>query len=93
MNKYIKEMLVELKIFDSQFVKDPKDIDSEKVLRITGYDYIIDDKGLSQEEINTALLAKQTKFLRTIKNIALFYFWITIIGMIAYLLYLCLILA
>lgn len=86
-------MLVELKIFDSQFVKDPKDIDSEKVLRITGYDYIIDDKGLSQEEINTALLAKQTKFLRTIKNIALFYFWVTIIGMIAYLLYLCLILA
>ena len=90
MDKYIKEMLVELKIFDSQFVKNLSEADQDKVLRIGGYNYIIDDKGLTPEEINTALLAKQTKFLRTIKNIALFYFWITIIGIFIYMFYLCL---
>jgi len=93
MNKYIKEILVELKIYDSKITKNPKEADPEKVLRIGADYHIIDEKGLTPEEINMLLLAKQTKFIRTIKNIALFYFWITIIGMIAYLLYLCLILA
>lgn len=84
-------MLVDLKIYDSQFTKNPEKADPGKLLKIYGYDYIIDDRGLTNEEIGVALLAKQTKFLRTIKNIALFYFWITMIGAIAYIFYLLLI--
>lgn len=89
MNKYLRDMLVDLEVYELEVIKivEVEEHAPEDVIKKDGYNYILNDKGLTPEEVNTALLAKQTKFIRTIKNIALFYFWGSIAAAVIYLIY------
>jgi len=82
MNKYIEGMLIDLEIFNRKYVEALENSDESKKI----YKCIIDDNGLAPDEIHTALLAKQAMFLRTIKNILLFFLWLTLIGIGLYIL-------
>lgn len=75
MNKILADLIVKTGLFTQCFVetkKIPADVPKEDRAE-AGY-YYIDDAGLSDEELNTALMAKQTLYLRTIKNILMFIF-------------------
>jgi hypothetical protein len=88
MSKYLKNMLVNLKIYELELVGDRSKYSPDEIIEKTGYYYKINDKNLTPKEINTAILAKQASFLKTIKNIALFYFCLTVSVISIYLIYL-----
>lgn len=50
----------------------------ERILSFDGYTYLLEDK--TDEEIKITLLAKQTLYLKTIRNIIIFFFIMWLIG-------------
>jgi len=92
MNQYVRDLLIDIDIYDTESVQDTSKYSPDELIQKDGYNYILNDRGLTPDEIKIALLAKQIKFMKTIKNIILFYFWCTIVAggiyIIYYLLYL-----
>lgn len=73
-------------IYKLEFIKKDAELPEGDVITNDGYKYVVDTKGIPDEEINTILLAKQTLHLRSIKNILVFFFmtWIISALIIAY---------
>ena len=84
MNQHLKDMLLKLDVF-KRFDVPQEQVDQIKPEELrrdvdSGKFFVIYDDGLTPEEIKTMLLAKQTMYIKTIKNIALFYFIISLLG-------------
>ena len=73
---YISEMLSELGIIEKKVIKKANitdEIKSEVARDIDGNYCLYDNKGLSEDEIKLAILLKQVLFIKTIKNLVLFF--------------------
>lgn len=81
-NTYVKELISQAGVYKSEVIA-PNDTDKyqkEEVQVIDGCHCHISDNDIPDEEVNTALLAKQTSYLKTIKNILLFFLIIWLLG-------------
>jgi uncharacterized beta-barrel protein YwiB (DUF1934 family) len=56
--------------------------DQEEIYEKDGHSYLIYDTELSSDEINTALLAKQTKEINMIRNRISFFIGVTILSIL-----------
>lgn len=68
-------------IFKSDHVKkaEMKNYPPEKIIKDDIYHYVVEDYGMTDDEVKIALLAKQVINTRTIKNIVVFNFVISIL--------------
>jgi hypothetical protein len=81
--KFLIDLLVDAGIYDLEVIHpDQEGNVSEGTIVKDGYNYRLNDKGLTDEEIRTSLLAKQTIYIRTIKNIAIYFLVFSIIGVL-----------
>jgi len=74
-SKYVKNLVASTGVYNLNSVVSDNEgnFPPGEIIKKDGYNYMLDEKGLTDEEVNTALLAKQTNYLKTIKNIAVFY--------------------
>lgn len=83
MSDYLKGLLVDTEVFTSEFVKPDQDGNlPEGTFKKDGYDYILTNQDLTNDEIKIALLAKQTLFLKGIKRTALSILWLIAVSII-----------
>lgn len=93
MNQFVKDMLIDQKIYDLEFVQDTSKYDPEELIQMDGYNYKFNDRGLTSDEVKIALLAKQNKTLLAIKNILMFYLCCSLTAAGIYIIYLLYILS
>ena len=80
-SNYVKCLVESAGVFNMESIAADQDgnFPQGEIITKGGYSYLLDDKGLTDDEVNTALLALQTKHLETIKNIVLTYFILSLI--------------
>lgn len=73
-------LLIKADALDARYVEptEIKKYSPEQLIEIDGYAYVVEDK--TDDEITTTLLAKQTIYLKTIRNIIIFFFVMWLIG-------------
>lgn len=83
--KQLTNLLADLEIIKKDFIRaeDITDDMQDKVVKEEHYHYIYEDK-LSDEDKKLALLATQTKDIRSIKNILKFFVILTVIAIVVY---------
>lgn len=86
-SKFTNILLEETGVLKSTIIskKEAKDYPEQRIRRTTDFNYLIEDK--PDKDIELSLLAKQTLYLRTIKNILLFFFILSIASGIIGLMY------
>ena len=70
-NSMLKTLLCSAEIFKSDHIKkaEVKNYPPEKIMKDEVYHYVVEDYGLTDEEIKIALLAKQVIYTKTIRNV------------------------
>lgn len=70
--KFLIDLLVDAGIYDLEVVHpDQEGNVPEGTIEKDGYNYRLDDKGLTDDDVRTSLLAKQTIYIRTITILTL----------------------
>lgn len=84
-SKIVKELVSNAELFHMELVTPDAEgnIPSGAEQYRDGYYYILHDNGLTDDEVKIGLLAKQTLYLKTIKNILVFSLVMWILGIIA----------
>jgi hypothetical protein len=70
MNNKLKYLITETGIFEKRLIK-PEEratVSEDNIIKLGVYTYIIDDKGMTNEDVKIALMAKQTLNIKAIKN-------------------------
>ena len=87
MNEYVRDLLVDAEVFELENVQpDQEGNVPEGTIKKDEYNYKLNDRNLNEDEIKLALLAKQTLYIKTIKNIAIYFLVFSITGIICALL-------
>ncbi len=84
MNKELKSLISKTGIFEKHFIGpgEENSAPEDNIIKQDGYTYVIEDKGMTDEEVKIALLTKQTINTQTIKNTVVFGLVISIISVI-----------
>lgn len=87
-NLGLKNLLSATGVYEKKFIKQDEvaKYPQETIIKQDGYTYTINDRGLTDEEVNTALLAKQTLCLQSIKTMVTVVFVMSIVSVVASLL-------
>lgn len=82
MNGKLKELLLDAGVFSRYGLtkEEASQIPEGELHHDEGGEYYIHNEGLTNEEINTMLLAKQTLNIKTIKNILVFYLIVSLLA-------------
>lgn len=75
MQKQTKLLLADLGIYEKKFVPldEISDDNKDQIIKSEGYNYIIDNKGLSAGETQLLLFSKQTMYLKSIASMLKFF--------------------
>lgn len=87
-NVELKNLVSATGVFEKRFIK-PEEVSTlppESIIKQDGYTYVINDRGLTESEVNTALLAKQTLHLQSIRTMVTVVFVMSIVSVVASLL-------
>lgn len=70
-NNMLKTLLCNAGIFKSDHVKkaEVKNYPPEKIIKDDIYHYVVEDYGMTDDEVKIALLAKQVIYTKTIRNV------------------------
>ncbi len=81
--KELRVNLVDLGINRDRYLSEEavEQFDKDEIYEKDGHSYLIYDTELSSDEINTALLAKQTKEINSIRKMILFFIGVTLLSM------------
>lgn len=81
--KDLRVNLIDLGINKDKYLSEDaiEQFDQDEIYEKDGHSYLIYDSELSSDEINTALLAKQTKEINTIRKMITFFVGVTLLSM------------
>lgn len=73
-NDVLRNLIIKAGILETSYVEPEKvkEYPEDKIIKENGYHYYVNDYNMTYEEFKLALLAKQTIYLKTIKNIIVF---------------------
>ena len=81
MTKY-EEYLLKLGIYDKKLIEKENVKITPEAFEYNGHYYVLDKKGLSDDDISKILAAQKNVFLKKIKNMLVYFTTISVIGLL-----------